>query len=282
MPELIDAPELIDIGANLTHNSFGDDLGDVVARARSAGVLRMIVTGSSVDGSREAIEMASRYRGELFATAGIHPHHAGEFDTDAAAEIEALADDAVAVGECGLDYFRNYCPHDQQLEAFEGQLRIAAKSGKPVFLHQREAHDPFTALLKDYLPQISGGVAHCFTGNRAEMSDYLDMGLYIGITGWVCDERRSADLREALAYLPLDRVLLETDAPYLLPRDLKQKLSGRRNEPSFLPHILETASRYMNKTAAEVGEAATRNTRLLFNLPEPVDAPKKKPPEGGS
>jgi TatD DNase family protein len=260
--------ELIDIGANLTHDSFANDFTDVIARARSAGVTRMIVTGSNVEGSRKAIELAAQYDGELFATAGIHPHHADEFSVDAVSEIEAIIGQAVAVGECGLDFFRNFCPQDKQLQAFEGQLRIAAACRKPVFLHQRDAHDPFTELLNEYLPQICGGVAHCFTGNRTEMTEYLDMGLYIGITGWVCDERRSEDLREALPYLPLERILLETDAPYLLPRDLKDKPANRRNEPSLLPHILEITAHYMRKPAATVAEAATHNTEKLFKLLE--------------
>lgn len=260
-------PELIDIGANLTHDSFGKDLADVIARAKAAGVQRMIVTGSSIEGSRRAIELASQYRGDLFATAGIHPHHADEFSAESVSQIEKLVDQAVAVGECGLDFFRDFCPRDKQLEAFEGQLRIAAESGKPVFLHQRDAHEPLTALLKEYLPDISGGVAHCFTGNKAELTDYLDMGLYIGVTGWICDERRSNDLRQALAYLPLERILLETDAPYLLPRDLKAKPVNRRNEPSLLPHILEVTAHYMGKSAVTIAEAATRNTESLFRLP---------------
>lgn len=260
-------PELIDIGANLTHDSFEKDLADVLARAKAAGVQRMIVTGSSIEGSRRAIELASQYRGDLFATAGIHPHHADEFSAESVSQIEKLVDQAVAVGECGLDFFRDFCPRDKQLEAFEGQLRIAAESGKPVFLHQRDAHEPLTALLKEYLPGISGGVAHCFTGNKAELTDYLDMGLYIGVTGWICDERRSNDLRQALAYLPLERILLETDAPYLLPRDLKAKPVNRRNEPSLLPHILEVTAHYMGKSAVTIAEAATRNTESLFRLP---------------
>jgi len=260
-------PELIDIGANLTHDSFEKDLGDVIARAKAAGVQRMIVTGSSIEGSRRAIELASQYRGDLFATAGIHPHHADEFSAESVSQIEKLVDQAVAVGECGLDFFRDFCPRDKQLEAFEGQLRIAAESGKPVFLHQRDAHEPLTALLKEYLPAISGGVAHCFTGNKAELTDYLDMGLYIGVTGWICDERRSNDLRQALAYLPLERILLETDAPYLLPRDLEAKPANRRNEPSLLPHILEVTAHYMGKSAVTIAEAATRNTESLFRLP---------------
>jgi TatD DNase family protein len=258
--------ELIDIGANLTHDSFANDLPDVIARAKTAGVQRMIVTGACVQGSRQAVDLAAQYKGELFATAGIHPHHADEFDSRAVSDIEALVEHSVAVGECGLDFFRDFSPRNKQLEAFEGQLRIAADSGKPVFLHQRDAHEPFTKLLNEYLPALSGGVAHCFTGNKAEMTEYLDMGLYIGITGWICDERRSEALRDAVQYLPLDRILLETDAPYLLPRDLEIKPSNRRNEPAHLPHILNITAHYMGKPAAEISEAATRNTKALFGL----------------
>ena len=263
MPELI---ELIDIGANLTHDSFDEDRVDVIDRAKAAGVTRLIVTGASLEGSRQAATIAQQYPGRLFATAGVHPHHATEFNTETASEIRKLALDAVAVGECGLDFFRDYSPRDRQLKAFEEQLMIATEVQKPVFLHQRDAHDPFAALLREYLPEMAGGVAHCFTGNKEEMTEYLDMGLHIGITGWICDERRADDLRDAVKYLPLDRVLLETDAPYLLPRDLKEKPGGRRNEPSLLPHILETAAHYIGQPAAVIGEAATRNTESLFKL----------------
>ena len=259
-------PDLIDIGANLTHDSFGSDLAGVLSRAVSAGVTRMIVTGASLDGSRKARVLARDYPGQLFATAGVHPHHASEFDSQTAVQIKALGADAVAVGECGLDFFRNFSPRERQLSAFESQLRIAAELQKPVFLHQRDAHDPFIEMLKNHMPGICGGVAHCFTGNRGELATYLDLGLFIGITGWICDERRGEDLREALRYLPLDRILLETDAPYLLPRDLKDPPSGRRNEPSLLPHILATAAHYLGQPASAVAEAARRNTESLFNL----------------
>lgn len=263
MPDLI---ELVDVGANLTHDSFDRDRADVIARAAAVGVTRLIVTGASLDGSAKAAALACEYRGQLFATAGVHPHHAREFDTEAAARIRELAPEAVAIGECGLDFFRDLSPRNAQLAAFEAQLQIAAETDKPVFLHQRDAHDPFAAMLRDYLPEISGGVAHCFTGNRAELREYLDMGLYIGITGWICDQRRAGELREAVKFLPLDRVLLETDAPYLLPRDLEQPPAGRRNEPSLLPHVLETTARYMEKPPAEIATIATRNTEQLFRL----------------
>jgi len=260
--------DLIDIGANLTHDSFDPDREQVLQRARQVGVQRIIITGTSLDGSRQALELARRFPTQLFATAGVHPHHAMDFVADNASGLRelALAPEVLAVGECGLDFFRDYSPRDIQLEVFEAQLSIAKAIQKPVFLHQRDAHDPFTALLHEYLPGIPGGVAHCFTGNATELKEYLDLGLYIGITGWICDERRAHDLREAVKHLPLDHCVLETDAPYLLPRSLPEKPSGRRNEPSLLPHILETVAHYMEQPVALVAEAATRNTERLFNM----------------
>ena len=261
--------DLIDIGANLTHDSFDVDRDAVMQRAASAGVNRMIVTGTTVDASQAAIDLANELPRALFATAGVHPHHAEEVDAAALDKLRELTCEkaVVAVGECGLDYFRDYSPREAQLKAFEGQLAIAVDVGKPVFLHQREAHDPFIALLHEYLPNISaGGVAHCFTGTREEMQEYLDLGLHIGITGWICDERRGDSLREAARYLPLDRVLLETDAPYLLPRDLVEKPSGRRNEPGVLPHVLDSLARHMDQDAAAVARATTANAERLFGL----------------
>jgi TatD DNase family protein len=260
--------DLVDIGANLTHESFAPDFTAVMERAALAGVTRLIVTGASRAGSEQALTLARQNPGRLWATAGIHPHHAVEYCPAAHSQLEQLAQQAavVAVGECGLDYFRNFSPAAAQREAYAGQLDIAAAAAKPVFLHQRDAHDDFVAILRPRLPDIVGGVAHCFTGGPRELQEYLEMGLYIGITGWVCDERRGAELRAALPYLPLERLLLETDAPYLVPRDLPQKLPGRRNEPSVLPHVLHAVAEHLGAEPASVAAAATRNTERLFGL----------------
>jgi TatD DNase family protein len=260
--------ELIDIGANLTHDSFDADRDAVLERARVAGVRRLIVTGASDDGNVKAAELAAANPGVLYATAGVHPHHAADYTDASGALIREFAgrDEVVAVGECGLDYFRNFSPVAAQRAAFISQLSIAADVAKPVFLHQRDAHDEFVDILADHIAAISGGVAHCFTGTVEQMQVYLDMGLYIGVTGWVCDERRGAALQRAVPELPLDRLLLETDAPYLVPRDLPEKLPSRRNEPSVLPHVLNTVARLMAKDPAEVAAAATRNTERLFGV----------------
>jgi len=260
--------ELIDIGANLTHDSFDADRDAVLERALAVGVKRLIVTGASDDGNHKAAELAATRPGVLYATAGVHPHHASDY-TEASGElIRELAgrQEVVAVGECGLDYFRNFSPPDAQREAFRAQLGIAVEAGKPVFLHQRDAHDDFVKILNEHIAGISGGVAHCFTGTPEQMRTYLDLGLYIGITGWVCDERRGHDLQAAVCELPPECLLLETDAPYLVPRDLPEKLSGRRNEPCVLPHILKTVAGLMGRDEAEVAAAATRNSEILFGL----------------
>jgi TatD DNase family protein len=264
--------ELIDIGANLTHDSFDVDRDAVLARAAAAHVRRLIVTGTSVTSSVQAMALTERHPGVLYATAGVHPHHAADVDAHTQRALEPLLTNpaVVAVGECGLDYFRDFSPRSTQRAAFEAQLELAASVGKPVFLHQRDAHDDFVALLAPWRPRITGGVAHCFTGGRDELAAYLDLGLHIGITGWACDERRGAALRDALAFVPLDRVLLETDAPYLLPRDLPRERvpqpQTRRNEPMFLEHVLARVAVHMRKTPAEIAAASTANAERLFGL----------------
>lgn len=261
--------ELVDIGANLTHDSFDDDRREMLARAAAAGVARLVVTGTSVTSSVQASALAEAHVGVLFATAGVHPHHASEFDAHKAAALRTLLGNAacVAVGECGLDFFRDYSPRDAQREAFAAQLELAAACSKPVFLHQRDAHEEFVAMLKPARAALVGGVAHCFTGGPAELDAYLDLDLYIGVTGWVCDERRGADLRAALPRIPIERLLVETDAPYLLPRDLEPKPRGRRNEPAYLTHIVERIAALRSEPVDIVARATTINAERLFRLP---------------
>lgn len=259
----------IDIGANLGHDSFDADRDAVLARAAASGVTRLIVTGTSVTGSVQALALCERHPSALYATAGVHPHNAQEFDTHTRDALERLLASraVVALGECGLDYFRDFAPRAAQRDAFRAQLELAAKVGKPVFLHQRDAHEEFVEILAPLRGSLVGGVAHCFTGGVAELTAYLELGLYIGITGWVCDERRGMALREALPKIPLDRLLLETDAPYLLPRDLQPKPTSRRNEPAFLPHVARRVAEEMGSSLEDVANASTANAVRLFGLP---------------
>lgn len=266
---VIDAPHFIDIGINLDHDSFDHDRDSVIARAISAGVVQMIVTGSSGESSAAAVELTRSHPGRLFATSGLHPHHAADLTDELFAQLSDLAaqPEVVAVGECGLDYFRNFSPHEAQRAAFHRHLELAARLGKPVFLHQRDAHDDFVAILREHLPHLVGGVAHCFTANRLELEAYLDMGLAIGITGWICDERRGGHLLPLMRDIPADRLLLETDGPYLLPRDLRPKPESRRNEPMYLPHVAATVAIARNQSLEELSASSTAATRKLFGLP---------------
>lgn len=262
--------DLVDIGVNLTHDSFDADRDTVIERARNAGVTRMIVTGTSVPSSERAIRLCQEHPGFLRSTAGIHPHHATDYDDTRREALRKMTshDCVVAIGECGLDFFRDFSPRDAQREAFTGQLDLAAECQLPVFLHQRDAHGEFLSVLETYRDRLIGGVAHCFTGGKEQLEAYLELGLYIGVTGWVCDERRGEALRAALPYIPAERLLLETDAPYLLPRDLEPRPRNRRNEPGYLPHVLRRVSEIMELDPEAVAEATTRNARKLFGLPE--------------
>lgn len=259
----------IDIGLNLGHESFADDWPAVLDAAHAAGVVQMVLTGASVAGSDRAQALAHERPGTLFATAGVHPHLASDLDDDALGHLASLhgEDAVVAVGECGLDYFRDFSPRDDQRKAFEAQLELAVACGKPVFLHQREAHDDFVALLRAYRDRIGPAVVHCFTDSRRALFDYLDLDCHIGITGWVCDERRGLALKELVPEIPDDRLMLETDAPYLKPRNLRPKQRTHRNEPQWLPWIGGAVAALRGVAPERLAEQTTANARAFFGLP---------------
>lgn len=259
---------LIDIGANLAHDSFDADRDAVLARARDAGVIKMVVTGASDQGNLDATALAEAHPGFLYATAGVHPHHASEYSASSADRIHELTarDAVVAIGECGLDYFRNFSPREAQLEAFQSQLDIAAETGLPVFLHQRDAHDDFVDVLEPMLPRLSRAVAHCFTGEHESLREYLAMGLWIGVTGWICDERRGRHLQEIVSIVPDDRLMIETDAPYLLPRTLSPRPKSRRNEPAYLVEVLRVVAEARGQSVEYVAQITTENAIRFFGF----------------
>ncbi len=260
--------QLADIGANLTHAAFRDDLDAVLARARDAGITAIIVTGTTLEESRRAAALAQAHPGLLHATAGVHPHHARECGPETIPALRALAAQpgVVALGECGLDFNRNYSPHPQQERWFLAQLELACDLGKPLFLHSRDAHPRFAGILRAHRDRLPRAVAHCFTGEREELRAYLALELYIGITGWICDERRGTHLLDLVREIPRDRLLLETDAPYLTPRDLRPQPKARRNEPAFLPHIARRVAQALGRPAEEIAAETARNARELFAL----------------
>jgi len=258
---------LIDIGVNLTSKQFREDLPRVIERALTADVRYMIVTGLTAPLSQAALELARTRPHALCSTAGVHPHNAKTVDAHTMGELRNLAraPEVVAIGECGLDYDRDFSPRPQQRAAFEAQLELAIELQKPVFLHQRSAHDDFERILKNARPKLRGGVVHCFTGDSRELDCYLELGLCIGITGFICDERRGTHLRELVKRIPPERLMVETDAPFLLPRDLKHP-GGRRNEPAFLPHVARSVARHAGRDEAELRRSSTRTAFELFGL----------------
>jgi TatD DNase family protein len=256
--------QLVDIGANLGHPAFEQDVAQTLERARSAGVTRIIVTGTTVDETMAATRIADQFG--LSATAGVHPHHArdcGPHTIDALREL-CRHPRVVAVGECGLDFNRNYSPHPDQEKWFVAQLELGLSLDKPLFLHSRDAHPRFAEILKHH--GVKNAVAHCFTGESEELRAYLDLDLYIGITGWICDERRGRHLVPLVKEVPRERLLLETDSPYLTPRDMQPQPKARRNEPAFLPHIARAVARALDRPVEAVANETTANARRLFGL----------------
>ena len=270
--------QLIDIGVNLTHASFANQLEAVIARAHAAGVCQLLVTGTSLNGSEQGIELCRQLDASgqrLFATAGVHPHDAREWNGDSASALKAMLSDSRvrAVGECGLDFNRDFSPRPQQERALEAQLTLAAELQLPVFLHERDASQRLLEILRDYRDRLPAAVVHCFTGERRSLYGYLDMDLHIGITGWICDERRGTHLHELVGEIPRGRLMLESDAPYLLPRTLRPR--PRHNEPAYLGEVLREVARHRGETDEQLAAHSSASARAFFNLPQVLDSPSQ-------
>jgi len=264
---------VIDIGANLTSRSFQRDLPAVIDRAAAAGVDTLVVTGTSVSGSRAAADLAEQTTGAtLYATAGVHPHHAVEAIGEWLADLRGLAGRArvVAVGECGLDFNRDYSPRPDQIRCFRAQLELAAELRLPVFLHERDAHDTFVGILREHRPSLPGAVIHCFTGTRAHLEAYLSLDLHVGITGWICDELRGRDLAALVPAIPGARLMIETDAPYLLPRNMPSPPRDRRNEPAFLPYVRNAVAAARGEPPETTAATTAATASAFFGLPAPA------------
>lgn len=264
--------ELIDIGANLGNNSFERDLQQVLARAATAGVSRIIVTGTSISTSHRALELAHDNPGRLFATIGIHPHEAEGFCQQDLDGLRQLAIDpvAVAIGETGLDFYRNFSSVGAQEKVFIAQLQLAAETSLPVFLHERDALQRQIEILKEFRGSLGKTVTHCFTGGPDALNEYLSLDHYIGITGWLCDERRGQALRQAAREIPDARIMIESDAPYLLPRgtDFPSLPNKRRNEPCTLPVVLDALAGLRDQDPRYLAERIRQNTMEFFGIPE--------------
>jgi TatD DNase family protein len=259
---------LVDIGVNLAHASFNADRAQVIQRALQHGVEVMIVTGTSVKASQDALALCAQAPGTLFSTAGVHPHNAKQCDERTISALRRLAENkqVVAVGECGLDFNRNFSPPAVQETWFEAQIALAAEMKLPLFLHERDAHQRFVEMLKAHRDHFDEAVVHCFTGTKAELHAYLDLDLFIGITGWICDERRGLHLRELVKDIPADKLMIETDAPFLTPRNLHPKPKDSRNEPAYLTYVAEAVAQCTGRRVEDVAATTTENALWFFAL----------------
>ena len=254
--------QYIDIGANLTSKQFSY-IPPLLNDAQKNGVQRIILTGSNLKNSEKAINLTKKYPWyPLFATVGIHPHDAKSFTDNTTNDLKKLLADpkVVAVGECGLDYNRMFSPKEMQIKCFRTQLDLAIELGKPVFLHERDAVEDFYNILSEYKDKKIRGVVHCFTGNKETAQKYLDLGMFIGITGWICDDRRNKDLVDALTIIPLDKMMVETDSPFLSP------IRGQTNVPSNIKYVVAKIAKELNKDENELANQLYNNTKSFFAM----------------
>ena len=257
--------KLFDIGANLTHKSFENDFEEVIKRSLLNGVGNICITGCDLRDSRRALSLAKKFPNNLISTCGIHPHYSDSFSEKSEKEIQEICNDSLvkAIGETGLDFNRNYSDKKNQIKSFLAHIKLANSLNLPMFLHQRDAHEDFIDCLNKETPRTKC-VVHCFTGEKKELFNYLDRDFYIGLTGWICDPKRGSHLEELIPLIPLNRLLIETDSPYLLPKNLKVK--GRRNEPAFLDEILKKIMSERKESEKKITEMLLKNSLSFFNL----------------
>lgn len=261
-----------DIGINLTNKQFQNDTETIIQNAIEAQITKMILTGTSIRNSEQSAVLAKKYPNVLYATAGIHPHDAKSFDAQSIPTLRALLEQShiVSVGECGLDFDRDFSPRPIQEQCYAAQLELAIETQKPLFLHERAAFERFNAITDDYLSKLPKAVVHCFTGSLQEAKTYLDKGFYLGFTGAISDERRFDFLKEIVKYTPLDRLMIETDSPFMLPKNVPKnqltKYQERRNEPKFLPFVGATIAEFKGISIEKVAEQTSLNAKLFFGL----------------
>lgn len=251
-----------DIGLNLFCRQFPNP-ETVIADAENAGI-RCILTGTDPKENRKIDEFTRSH--QAFGTAGIHPHNADSARQEDFEQIERIVTGnhkIVAIGECGLDFDRMFSTKENQIRCLEKHIVLAEKLKRPLFLHERSAAPEFIKRFKKHPDICKGSVVHCYTGNRATLEQYLSMGFSIGITGWICDDRRAKELREAVKVIPLDRILIETDAPYLTPRNVPGL--ARTNVPQNIVYVAKELANYMKVEEEELIRCARENTERIFH-----------------
>jgi TatD DNase family protein len=257
---------MIDSHAHLTFKQYARDLPDVLTRARDGGVTAIMTVGCDLASSEAAVRLAGEHE-QIFAVVGVHPHDATTLDAEALAKLEKLSGDpkVVAIGETGLDYYRDLSPRHAQEQAFRDQLALARRRGLPVVVHDRDAHAKVMQILKE--ERVSKGVLHCFSGDLGIAKQAIALDLYLSFTGAITyGGSKAADI---LTKMPIDRLLVETDCPYLTPVPFR----GKRNEPAHVNLVLARIAEMLAVSADELDRITETNTRRLFGLPPPGGTP---------
>ena len=257
--------EIADIACNFTSERFDNDLDEVINQAIVNNITKFGLICSRLSDIDKLLEIYNRYSKDMFFTIGVHPHHANEINEEYLKKLKEVINNnnPHAIGETGLDFFRNLSTYEEQIYAFEEQIKIAIDTNKPLFLHQRDSHDDFIKILRKYSSDINKSVVHCFTGTKEQLNDYLELDCYIGVTGWICDAKRNVELRKTIKNIPLERLMIETDCPYLIPKNLEEKPKNNRNEPTYLNHIANEVATLMKKDINDIREK-TYKTSLSF------------------
>ena len=257
--------KIADIACNFTSDRFDNDLDEVINQAIVNNITKFGLICSRLSDIDKLLEIYNRYSKDMFFTIGVHPHHANEINEEYLKKLKEVINNnnPHAIGETGLDFFRNLSTYEEQIFAFEEQIKIAIDTNKPLFLHQRDSHDDFIKILRKYSSDINKSVVHCFTGTKEQLNDYLELDCYIGVTGWICDAKRNVELRKTIKNIPLERLMIETDCPYLIPKNLEEKPKNNRNEPTYLNHIANEVATLMKKDINDIREK-TYKTSLSF------------------
>tara|TARA_Y100000389_G_scaffold204577_1_gene258105 strand:+ start:4770 stop:5576 length:807 start_codon:yes stop_codon:yes gene_type:complete len=258
---------LFDIGANLLDRQLFKNFNEIVSKCKTNNIKKIIITSSHIDDTYKAKELIDREPDLLFTTVGFHPHNAKDYKDEYYERMVELCnlDYVKAIGECGLDYKRNYSNKNDQLYCFQKHLELATEINLPMFLHERDAHFDFSKILKEYIHQVEDVVVHCFTGDKTTLEDYLDMGCYIGLTGWITDPNRGHHLHDIIKYIPSNKLMIETDSPYLMPYSYNID-RNKYNEPSNLVYVLDAVSCILKKDKRLLANELYNNTCKFFNI----------------
>ena len=254
-----------DIGANLTHESFDKDFITVIEEAKQNNVKKICITSTSIEDTKDSLKLSENDQNFFITTCGIHPHYADTFEMSNIEEIKALSShpSVKAIGETGLDFNRNYSKKENQILCFKSQIEIAQELNLNLFLHQRDAHKDFMDCFNN-IDLKANAVVHCFTEDKEKFYEYLDRGFWIGFTGWICEPLRGKHMIDLISSMPLDRIMIETDSPYLLPKNLKIK--GRRNEPKFIIEVAKRIASLQNKSLEDIAQIFFENSLKFFDL----------------